>query len=710
MYKNSKREDKQVLLYPHQPSLMSAEVNANPPAQNTTLPVKTRKKPVSECPEGYVNKAKENVLLGNGMACYRMVAREINPELPKEVLFIKVVEYRAPIGLKKCFLTLDEYNNKDKKKFINGQKTFKEGDIVTVIWSSVFEKFLLGEPLNAVCVQRPASELKQMMVKTNGYTTIYTPQLSIPVPPPPKPQLEVEKPPPSIMTVFEKLKDIEPKLPVVVKTEPKDDDIDIDKVIMEAKERAKFIARLGDKEIKREEVDEEVPKESEPIIENNNPAMAVEEPEKKPKGKRRQSRENKDWSNIWIVVSGGLYGNSKLWQRNVELIGSILKNGVSRFMAANIVGSGYSHTLPRIFHKKGGPKRKCYQVAIADGSTLWIDEKLFYTRAECEALTGTKDFDKGLEREPVVVVVDKKKEMGPEPEANVNPDMNANMNMNMNPDMSMIMNPDMDINMVMNPNMGTNPSMNANPNMNMNPDMNMGLGIGLNTEMNSGLRMEDVSGNTFGDLDDYFGFNHHQALSLGHDMNPLMANPFSLTTPPPPPSSSSSSSLFMSLFSQMQEEDQEPFSMLPLPLQHHEEDEEEYEDDEQGIVVVQAIPPLPILSSIQYQHQENHQQDGEVVQVDEEKGVVNGEENREENNGENGGKDGEENIEENGGEKEKRVQVPNYIRPENPNELSADSLANYPEMDPLEFSAMLKYRDDGYDYGFDPDWFNDPNH
>ena len=112
---------------------------------------------------------------------------------------------------------------------------------------------------------------------------------------------------------------------------------------------------------------------------------AKRKPGARPRARLRQSRENKDWSNVWLVVRAKADGKVKLWQRNVELIGSVLANGVENYVPAKIVGAGYSYTLPRIFHKDGGPRCRCYLVEFSAEYKLWVDEDLIYRREPCAA-------------------------------------------------------------------------------------------------------------------------------------------------------------------------------------------------------------------------------------------------------------------------------------------------------------------------------------
>ena len=120
---------------------------------------------------------------------------------------------------------------------------------------------------------------------------------------------------------------------------------------------------------------------------------AKRKPGARARARLRQSRENKDWSNVWLVVRAKADGKVKLWQRNVELIGSILKKGAENYIPVKVVGAGYSYTLPRIFHKDGGPKRRCYLVEFSAQSRLWVDEDLIYRRESCAADEGCNLFE-----------------------------------------------------------------------------------------------------------------------------------------------------------------------------------------------------------------------------------------------------------------------------------------------------------------------------
>ena len=369
---------------------MKAEWNTNNIILESCVQVKRRKKPVSDCPKGCVNKAKENVLLGNGTACYRMIAREINPVLPREEIFIKVVDFKAPVGLKKCYLTLGEYESRNKK-FINGQKIFKQGDTISVVYSSVYERYMAGESIGLACRDQSQGQGQgqakdQALSDKNSApgivsTTFQSGQAA---------GSPVQSTPPILMggSVVQ--------LPYFCQSSSRSNGFNQVHCCAKGCERE---SKVGMK-VKEEERGEECIK---TVITSNGASKSsgikkvsfktpsndgdekdekysFEDEDAKIRPKKRQSRENKDWSNVWLIVEGKDDGKVKLWQRNIELIGSILRDGTPRLMPVEVIGVGYSYLLPRIFHKAGGPMRMCYQVLIAPGSTLWVDKDLIYVK------------------------------------------------------------------------------------------------------------------------------------------------------------------------------------------------------------------------------------------------------------------------------------------------------------------------------------------
>ena len=393
---------------------------------------RARKSRATICPEGYVNKVKENVLLGNGTACYRAVEVELNPELPVGCVYLRVVEYVAPVGLKKCYLTLEEYQSKSKK-FANGQKVFKAGDTVSIIYSDVYERYIMGKPnMYSIMLQSGKLSAQSLVSMSLSGLSSFSFQLPGAVPSASsslwlamkkgeqqkqeqeeeqvlQEQEQQEPQKPQVPAVFPTLKANEAlppllaeiPLPCAVKLEngtlaptlPRQGPTQAQ---AQAQGPAQAILGAGEKSASAERGGDGAAESAfckEPGNNGNEDTLAKKKPSEKPKAKLRQSRENKDWSNVWLVVRAKADGKVKLWQRNVELIGSVLANGVENYVPAKIVGAGYSYTLPRIFHKDGGPKRRCYLVEFSAQSRLWVDEDLINRRESCAADEGRDLFE-----------------------------------------------------------------------------------------------------------------------------------------------------------------------------------------------------------------------------------------------------------------------------------------------------------------------------
>ena len=94
--------------------------------------------------------------------------------------------------------------------------------------------------------------------------------------------------------------------------------------------------------------------------------------------KRNYGREEKDGSNVWIIVTGK-DGVSRLWQRNMELVGSLVDISSEQYMEVNVTGAGITSTMARVRHRSGGEQRLCYQFRVSQEHTLWVDRDLFYT-------------------------------------------------------------------------------------------------------------------------------------------------------------------------------------------------------------------------------------------------------------------------------------------------------------------------------------------
>ena len=116
------------------------------------------------------------------------------------------------------------------------------------------------------------------------------------------------------------------------------------------------------------------------------------------KKRRKYGREEKDGSNVWIIVRGK-DGEPKLWQRNMELVGSLVDIGSEQYMDVSVTGAGLASTTARVYHGDGGEQRLCFQFSVTQSRTLWVDRDLFYpagTGAGCERSGGWNAQD-GLE-------------------------------------------------------------------------------------------------------------------------------------------------------------------------------------------------------------------------------------------------------------------------------------------------------------------------
>ena len=313
-------------------------------SHDNTIITRSGTKRVFRCPKGCVSMPRENVLLGNGAACYRTIAKEKDPVLPEDDMYLWVVDFTAPVGLKKCYLTLEEYLY-NTKKFTNGQKAFKEGDTVSIVRSAVYENYLETHT-DDVCCAPPMPPTNEQLMGSYPYPC--------PFPMTPFPQQMLFSPHIDQFAGFPAQQ--APSTEKVMKMEM---DVDTLRMAQPPEEEGGGENGMGLYNVKEDEGgwwEEERPKET--------------------KTKKRESREYKDKSNVWVIVEGK-GGKRRLWQRNVELIGWILKGGTERLMAAKVVGVGYSFMKPRVASAPGGPRCKCYQVSIAPGTTLWVDEELF---------------------------------------------------------------------------------------------------------------------------------------------------------------------------------------------------------------------------------------------------------------------------------------------------------------------------------------------
>ena len=270
--------------------------------------------------DGSMVMIKEYVLLANGGACYRCITQDPEGALPVGTMCIRVVECVARVGLKKCFLTLEEFTAKEQKAFKNGQKVFKAGDSITIIWSEVYERYAAEHGLE-------------------------------PGPPAP-PQLNPET----------QVGDVNPK---------------------DAKGKVCEGGENGGTSLKNEgSAKEDGEKEDEAGSEEKNVGVLEMIDGKERKGRRYLGRRKKwygrcekDKKSVWIAVTGKK-GDTVLWQREMDLVGETVDVVRTGYLCVEVKGVGFVTEMARVYHNTGGKKHRCYRVQIAPSTMLWIDEEL----------------------------------------------------------------------------------------------------------------------------------------------------------------------------------------------------------------------------------------------------------------------------------------------------------------------------------------------
>ena len=115
------------------------QAKSNPATLCNGSNVSTDSRKRGNCTKG-TRKPRDNVLLGNGSACYRRVAQKTPLT---GTAFIKVVHCAAKKDLLKCILTVDDIAG--GKAFKNTQKVFRAGDRITIIHSRVYEEYSSGQ-------------------------------------------------------------------------------------------------------------------------------------------------------------------------------------------------------------------------------------------------------------------------------------------------------------------------------------------------------------------------------------------------------------------------------------------------------------------------------------------------------------------------------------------------------------------------------------
>ena len=132
-------EDLEESLFSHikvRPTILSNGTNGTNGNSNNTNGKKR-----GNCTKG-TSKPRDNVLLGNGSACYRRVTQKtaVDPTMiAGGALFIKVIRCIAKKELMKCILTVDDAVC--GKAFKNTQRVFRAGDSVAIIHSRVYEEY-----------------------------------------------------------------------------------------------------------------------------------------------------------------------------------------------------------------------------------------------------------------------------------------------------------------------------------------------------------------------------------------------------------------------------------------------------------------------------------------------------------------------------------------------------------------------------------------
>ena len=375
---------------------MSSEEGLEQSPPDTNTEVKKKKKYVFYCPEGCIPIVKENVLLGNGTACYRMIAKEVCSILPTENMYLRVVEFTASLELKKGYLTLEEYVNKSKR-LANGHKVFKKGDTVTIIYSAVYENYL------KVCAERERLAQLQPLQNPQVQPTrvpmlcCYYPYSVLFQMPMIQPNMQLVRipghPDPMVMMTMradcvntQQMMLFQPLQSTQVENEVGEVSYDL---IRENNEETSIYNENETKgKMGKNEEKENVEKgsnEGEKKVGKEEGVVVKDSKKMKNNGKKvypKRSREYKDWSNVWIIVEAKKDRKVHMWQRNVELIGNFLKDGKEKLMPVIVLAAGYSYVRPRTFIKCGTDMRRCYQIGITPDTTLWVDEDLFVKKDE----------------------------------------------------------------------------------------------------------------------------------------------------------------------------------------------------------------------------------------------------------------------------------------------------------------------------------------
>lgn len=231
------------------------------------------------------SKPRDNVLLGNGNACYRRITQRT--AVPATAVRVKVMECVARKRLRKCILTVDDIVQ--GKTFKNTQFVFKAGDSVTIIHSRLCDEYGVGT----------AATIKpQRMLGSMAETTTSS-----------NPSLEYKQ-----------------------------------------------------------------------MNNNNNDNNTDNDNHNHNKKKKRQyGRREKDASNVWLVVTTS-DGKSRLWQRNMELVGMFVEVESVGYMEAEVDAVGMATDMARVCHRDGGDKHMCCKVQVTPDSALWIDAELLHMR------------------------------------------------------------------------------------------------------------------------------------------------------------------------------------------------------------------------------------------------------------------------------------------------------------------------------------------
>ena len=97
--------------------------------------------------------------------------------------------------------------------------------------------------------------------------------------------------------------------------------------------------------------------------------------------KRQYGRKEKDASNVWLIVTTS-DGKSRLWQRNMELLGMFIEVKSVEHIEAEAGAVGMATDMARVCHRDGGDRHMCCKVQVTPDSALWIDEELLHTEPD----------------------------------------------------------------------------------------------------------------------------------------------------------------------------------------------------------------------------------------------------------------------------------------------------------------------------------------